>query len=213
MEATIAVLTGIGLAAACGFRVFVPLFLVSLSLNAGVDMPLGLDQALHVLLEDNLEWLGHPLVTTGLGIATLFEVGGFYVPWIDNALDVLATPAALAAGTFMSGAFMPELMGEGAVKWAAALIAGGGASGLVQAGTVLTRGASSAGTGGLGNPLVATIELVGAILTTVLAVLIPLLVIVLLIAALLLVTRLWSRRDGGGDGPGEGPMDTPAPGR
>ncbi|MEM1413132.1 MAG: DUF4126 domain-containing protein [Pseudomonadota bacterium] len=195
MEAFVAILTGVGLAAACGFRVFVPLFLVSLSLNTGVEMPFGLDTALRTLLNEEMQWLGDPLVTTGLGVATLVEVGGFYVPWVDNLLDALATPAAGAAGTFISGAFMPELLGDGYTKWAAALIAGGGASGLVQVSTVLARGASSASTGGLGNPLVATFELFSAVVTTILAVLIPLLVIALLIAVIFMLRKLFRDRD------------------
>ena len=92
MESIIAVLTGIGLAAACGFRVFVPLFLVSLSLNTGIDMPLGLDTVLRAQLGDELNWLGDPMVTTGLGVATLVEVGGFYIPWIDRPGSNRAVP-------------------------------------------------------------------------------------------------------------------------
>lgn len=195
METAVAALTGIGLAAACGFRVFVPLFLVSLSLNSGVEMPLGMDTAMKSLIGDDMAWLGNPLVTTGLGIATLVEIGGFYVPWLDNLLDALATPSAIAAGTFLSGAFMPEVLGDGGLKWAAALIAGGGSSGLVQAGTVLTRGASSASTGGLGNPLVATLELISSVLTTVFAVLIPVVVIALLVGAVFMIRKMLRRRE------------------
>ncbi len=195
METAVAALTGIGLAAACGFRVFVPLFLVSLSLNSGVDMPLGLDTAIRSLIGDDMAWLGNPLVTTGLGVATLAEIGGFYVPWLDNLLDALATPSAIAAGTFLSGAFMPEALGDGGLKWAAALIAGGGSSGLVQAGTVLTRGASSATTGGLGNPLVATVELVSSVLTTIFAVLMPIIIVALLVGAVIMVRKMLGRRD------------------
>jgi hypothetical protein len=195
METIVAALTGIGLAAACGFRVFVPMFLVSLSVNSGVEMPLGLDTAMNTLLGDDMAWLGNPLVTTGLGVATLVEVGGFYVPWLDNLLDALATPSAIAAGTFLSGAFMPEMLGDGGVKWAAALIAGGGSSGLVQAGTVLTRGASTATTGGLGNPLVATIELIGSVLTTIFAVLLPIVIIALLIGAVFMIRKMLHRRE------------------
>ena len=136
-----------------------------------------------------------PLVTTALGVATAVEVGGFYIPWLDNLLDTIATPAAIAAGTFLSGALMPEMMGDGALKWAAALIAGGGTSGLVQGATVLTRGASSATTGGLGNPLVATLELGTSIITTVLAVLIPLLVILIVVLVVFLACRMRRRRD------------------
>lgn len=195
MDGLVAVITGVGLAASCGFRVFVPLFLVSLSMNTGVEMPMGLGTAMQSLMGEDMAWLGQPLVTTGFGIAMLVEIGGFYVPWLDNVLDTLATPAALAAGTFLSGAVMPELLGDGAMKWTAALIAGGGTSGLVQATTVLTRGTSSATTAGLGNPLVATLELIGSVVTTFLAVLIPLLVIALLVLITWFARRLFTDRD------------------
>lgn len=182
MDFLIAILTGVGLAAACGFRVFVPLFLVSLAMNTGVDMPLGLDSTMQSLMGEDMQWLGQPLVTTGLGVATLVEVGGFYIPWVDNLLDVVAAPLAVGAGTFMSAALMPELLGDGPMKWATALIAGGGASGTVQLTTALARGASTATTAGLANPLVATVELISSVLTTLFAVLIPLLVIAVLMA-------------------------------
>ena len=191
MDVLIAILTGVGLAAACGFRVFVPLFLVSLSMNAGVDMPLGLDSTVQTLMGEDMAWLGQPLVTTGLGVATLVEVGGFYIPWVDNLLDVLAAPLAVGAGTFMSAALMPELFGDGAMKWAIALMAGGGSSGVVQFGTALARGTSTATTAGLANPLVATFELISSILTTLFAVLIPLLVIAVLIGVVFFLRKVF----------------------
>ncbi len=195
MDIFIALLTGIGLAAACGFRVFVPLFLVSLCLNSGVEMPFGLDTVLQALVGDDMAWLGQPMVTVGLGVAMVVEIGGFYVPWVDNLLDTIASPAAIVAGTMLSGALMPEVFGDGAMKWAAAIIAGGGSSGLVQATTVLARGTSSATTGGFGNPLVATLELFASVLTTVFAVLIPILVIGLLVAVVLFGLKLFGRRN------------------
>ena len=210
MDVLIAILTGVGLAAACGFRVFVPLFLVSLSMNAGVDMPLGLDSTVQTLMGEDMAWLGQPLVTTGLGVATLVEVGGFYIPWVDNLLDVLAAPLAVGAGTFMSAALMPELFGDGAMKWAIALMAGGGSSGVVQFGTALARGTSTATTAGLANPLVATFELISSILTTLFAVLIPLLVIAVLAGvAYFLWSVFWNDPK---DGDGEDPDSTLQPG-
>jgi hypothetical protein len=210
MDVLIAILTGIGLAAACGFRVFVPLFLVSLAMNAGVDMPLGLDSAVQTLMGDDMAWLGQPAVTTGLGVATVVEVGGFYIPWVDNLLDVLAAPLAVSAGTFMSGAMMPELFGDGAMKWAIALMAGGGSSGVVQFGTALARGTSTATTAGLANPLVATFELISSILTTLFAVLIPILVIAVLVGVVLFLRKIF--RDDPDDGDGEDSDSTLQPG-
>ena len=51
--------------------------------------------------------------------------------------------------------------------------AGGGAAASVQGLTLLARGASLVSTGGLANPIVATAELGGSILTSALAVFIP----------------------------------------
>ena len=210
MDVLIAILTGVGLAAACGFRVFVPLFLVSLSMNAGVDMPLGLDNTVQSLMGEDMAWMGRPLVTTALGVATVVEVGGFYIPWVDNLLDVLAAPLAVGAGTFLSGALMPEMFGDGAMKWALALMAGGGSSGVVQFGTALARGTSTATTAGLANPLVATFELISSILTTLFAVLIPLLVIAVLAGVAFFLWKVF--RDDPEAGDGEDPDSTLQPG-
>ncbi len=91
----------------------------------------------------------------------------------------IATPAALVAGTFLSGAMLPELMGDGSFKWIAAAIIGGGTTGVDQGSSVIIRGASTTTTGGAGNPVVSTVELVGSILVTILAILIPVLAAVL----------------------------------
>lgn len=188
-----AVFTGIGLAAASGFRVFVPLFLVSLAANTGIDLPMIPDETLQGMLGSGFSWLGNDLVTVALGIATAVEVGGFYIPWLDNLLDTVASPAAVLAGILMSGAVMPETFGDGALKWLVAIVAGGGTAGLVQSASVITRGTSSATTGGLGNPLVSTMELAGSVITTFLAIIAPLIVILLVIVLFVLAFRAISR--------------------
>jgi hypothetical protein len=107
-----------------------------------------------------------------LGVATFFEIGGYYIPWVDNMLDAVATPAAVIAGTFVTASVLPEL--PPFLKWSIATIAGGGTAGVIQGVSVLTRAASAATTGGLGNPAVSTVETGGSILLSVLAVLLPL---------------------------------------
>ena len=99
----------------------------------------------------------------------------------------------------MSGALMPEMFGDGAMKWAMALMAGGGSSGVVQFGTALARGTSTATTAGLANPLVATIELISSILTTLFAVLIPLLVIAVMVGAVLFLVKVFRDDSGKND--------------
>lgn len=190
-----AIFAGVGLAAACGFRVFVPLFIASLAANTGVDAITGInfDQLLGV----NFEWLGSTPVTIVLGVATAVEVAAYYIPWVDNALDTVSTPLAIIAGTFITGAMMPDLFGDGSMKWIFSTIAGGGSAALVQGTTVVTRGASTATTGGAGNPIISTAELGGAAVTAGLAVLIPILaailVVCILVYGLSLLIKRWRR--------------------
>jgi hypothetical protein len=197
MNELIAVFAGVGLAAACGFRVFVPLFITSLAANTGLEAMGGFNMA-EVLQSGDMEWLGSTPITIALGVATALEIGSYYIPWLDNALDSIATPAAVVAGTFVSGAMMPEFMGDEAFKWIVAAIMGGGTAGVVQGASVITRGASTATTGGIGNPAVSTAELGGSVLTAGLAVMIPIvaaiLVVVMLFFFIRTIFRYFSRR-------------------
>lgn len=188
MNELMAVCAGIGLAAACGFRVFVPLFAASLAANMGVEPELMGTFDLEAVLGEH-HWLGSTPVTIMLGVATALEIGSYYVPWIDNALDTVATPMAVGAGTLITGTMLPEFMGDGSLKWVAATIAGGGTAGVVQGASVITRGTSTATTGGVGNPAVSTAELGGSVVTAGLALFIPILAGVLVLVLLFFVIR------------------------
>lgn len=172
MNEFLAIFAGIGLAAACGFRVFLPLFLASVAVRAGIDGVGGFEFA--ALLGDELAWIGSTPAILTLGVATVVEIGAYYLPWIDNALDTIATPVAVIAGTLVAFAVFPGVGDGGVVDWALAALAGGGTAGLIQGSSVMLRGASSATTVGLGNFAVATLELLGAMLASVLAFLLPL---------------------------------------
>ncbi len=152
---------GLGLAAACGFRVFVPC--LALGLAARADW---------VSLGPGFAWLeGTPALIT-LAVATVLEVGAYFVPWLDHLLDGAASPAAVLAGIVVTAATF-----QGAsplLTWSLAAIAGGGLAGAVQGGSIVARGASTLLTGGLGNPLVASGELVGAIGLSLMALVVPL---------------------------------------
>lgn len=182
MDELLVLFVGISLAAACGFRVFVPLFIASLAANGNVE--LFADADLIGMLGSEYQWLGSTPVTVALGIATMLEIGSYYIPWLDNALDAIATPAAIIAGTFITSVAMPEMMGDGFFKWLVAVIAGGGSAGLVQGASVLLRGASTATTAGIGNPAVSTAELGGSLLVSILAILLPALTMILVMALL-----------------------------
>jgi hypothetical protein len=176
METLLAISLGIGLSAACGFRVFVPLLVMSVASFSG-----------HLTLAPGFQWIGtYPALIT-FSVATVVEIGGYYIPWVDHLLDTMATPAAIVAGTVITAAMVSNT--SPMLKWTLAAIAGGGAAGLVQGTTVLARGVSTATTGGLGNPFFATIELGGALFTSILALLVPLLAVGLIAVFLFVIGR------------------------
>jgi hypothetical protein len=160
METLFAICVGIGLSAACGFRIFVPMLGLSIASMSG-----------QLELASGFEWIGTPLAVTAFTVATILEIAAYYIPWLDNLMDSMTTPAAIVAGTIMTGSMTGEMAPF--LKWSIALIAGGGTAGVVQAGSVIIRGASSATTGGLGNPIVSTGELAGSATVTFLAIFIP----------------------------------------
>ena len=175
----IAILTsialGVCLAAAWGFRVFAPLFVLSGAGIAGFYTP-----------ADELAWMSSWTAVALFGSATVIEVVAYYVPWADNLLDTIASPAAVIAGVIASASVLGEL--PPAMQWTLAAVAGGGAAGLIQATTVFVRGTSSATTGGLGNFAVSTAENMFAVATPVFALLAPLIVFALLT---LTVASIW----------------------
>jgi Domain of unknown function (DUF4126) len=126
-----------------------------------------------------------------LGVAAFVEVLAYYVPGVDNLLDTLATPAALVAGTVVSAAVMTDV--PPMVKWTAAVIAGGGVAGLTQGATAMLRAKSTVLTGGIGNAVISTAELGGALLVTLLALAAPLAALGVVILFLWLAIRLLRR--------------------
>src|SRR5215813_5447437 len=179
-DLALSIVLGIALAAATGFRVFLPMLIVSGAANTG-----------HLQLDNSFAWLGTPTALTMLGVAAFAEVLAYYVPVIDNLLDTLATPAALVAGTVVSAAVMTDV--PPMVKWTAAVIAGGGIAGLTQGVTGMLRAHSTVLTGGLGNSVIATAELGGALLISFLALAAPAAAIALVILFLWLSIRLFHR--------------------
>jgi len=176
METFLSIIVGIGLAAACGFRVFVPLLILNLAALSG-----------YFVLPEGFSWLGSTYATLAFAIATLLEITGYYIPWIDNVLDTIAAPAAVIAGTITTAAFATNL--PPFLKWTAALIAGGGTAGLIQASTVTLRAKTSLATGGGGNPLFSTFELGVSVFIALLAIFIPVLCLVLIALFFLWVLR------------------------
>ena len=177
LDTLLGLAAGLGLAAACGFRVFVPLLIAGVAARLGWIAP-------------DLDWVATTPALVGLGAATALEIGGYYIPWIDNLLDAVASPAATLAGVLMVATFVVGV--DPFIRWTLAIVAGGGAALTVQAATVVTRAASTGTTGGLANPLVATVENALAVLLAALAVLLPFLVA--LAFALTVALAVWQLR-------------------
>ncbi len=176
---------GLGLSAACGFRVFVPLLILSIAAHAGM-----------VNLGQSMAWIGSNAAMIAFGCAALLEIIAYKVPWLDHALDTIASPAAVIAGTIVAASQMGAIGADPLLQWGAALIAGGGAAGLVQATSVTTRAASTVGTAGLLNPFISAGQSVMSIIVSVMAVLAPIVALIVLAVFLGLVALVLVRLRG-----------------
>lgn len=180
LDLAVSIALGIGLAAATGLRLFLPMLVVSAAAYTG-----------HLPLSDNFAWLATLPALILLSVAALVEILAYYIPGLDNLLDTLATPAAFIAGTIISAAVITDL--PPMVKWAAAIIAGGGIAGLTQATTAVLRAKSTVLTATLGNPVIATAEFGGSLLVSLMALVAPLFTL-LIIALLLWLAIRWLRQ-------------------
>jgi hypothetical protein len=171
MEGVVGIFAGFGLAAACGLRVFLPLLIMSVAANSG-----------YLELTPGYEWIASEVAVTTLALATVIEIGAYYVPWLDNLLDTVALPASFIAGTLAMSPAVAEW--HPFLAWTIAIVAGGGVATAVQGGTMLVRGGSSLSTGGLANPIVSTVEAGAGGILSVMAILVPILAVVVAVVAL-----------------------------
>ena len=167
---------GLGLAAATGFRIFVPLLIAGIAARADF-----------IPLNDSFAWLVSTPALITLGAAAVFETLAYYIPGVDHVLDLIAGPAAVVAGVIASASVMTDI--SPAAMWPLAIIAGGGAAGLTKGGSALIRAKTGIATAGLGNPVVSTAETAGATVLSIVAILLPLLALVAVVAVL-----SWSAR-------------------
>ncbi|UJH66947.1 DUF4126 domain-containing protein [Allomuricauda sp. SCSIO 65647] len=144
-ETIISIFLGIGLAASTGFRVFLPLFVLSLAAHFGLWE-----------LNDNWAWIGSLAAVITLGVATLVEIFAYFIPWVDNLLDSVAIPLAAIAGTAVMVSTVANL--DPVITWSLAIIAGGGTATAIKGANAAGRLTSTATTGGVANPLVSTVE-------------------------------------------------------
>lgn len=157
---------GIGLAAATGFRVFLPFLIAGLAARSGM-LPLA----------DGFEFLANTGVLIALGTASAVEMAAYFIPGIDHVLDLLGAPVAIIAGVIASASVMIDLPPE--VVWPVAILGGGGMAAATKITSALVRAKGGLATAGLANPLVSAIESAGALVVTIAAIVIPLFCLVL----------------------------------
>jgi len=179
-ETIISIFLGVGLAASVGFRVFLPLFALSLASYFGVWE-----------LNESWQWIGSIAALITLGVATLAEIFAYFIPWVDNLLDSIAIPLAAIAGTAVMVSTVANL--DPVVTWSLAIIAGGGTATAIKGAGASTRLASTVTTGGVANPLVSTVETGTAVVVTAASIFAPIFAAFLVIVILVFVFMIYRR--------------------
>ncbi|MEZ4811359.1 MAG: DUF4126 domain-containing protein [Allomuricauda sp.] len=179
-DTIISIFLGIGLAASVGFRVFLPLFALSMAGYLGVWE-----------LNESWQWIGSLTALITFGVATVVEIFAYFIPWIDNALDTLAIPLAAIAGTAVMVSTVANL--DPVVTWSLAIIAGGGTATAIKGANATGRLASTATTGGMANPVVSTLETGTAVAVSTASILVPPLAAILVIIILIIIFRIYRK--------------------
>ena len=182
-ETIISICLGVGLAASVGFRVFLPLFALSLASYFGVWE-----------LNESWEWIGSTAALITLGAATIVEIFGYYIPFIDNLLDSIAVPLAAIAGTAVMVSTVADL--SPVITWALAIIAGGGTAAAISGTSSATRLTSTATTAGLANPVVSTVETGTSLIMSIFSIFLPVVGFILVLIVLYIIFRLYKKIKG-----------------
>lgn len=180
VETIISICLGIGLSASVGFRVFLPLFALSLASYFDVWQ-----------LNESWQWIGSTATLITLGVATLVEVFAYFIPYIDNLLDSIAVPLAALAGTAIMLSTVADL--SPVITWSLAIIAGGGTAATVAGTSTITRLASTATTGGLGNPIVSVLETGTSVVMSLISIFLPILAAILVVFILFVIFKLYKK--------------------
>jgi uncharacterized protein DUF4126 len=181
VNAALSIATGLALAAAAGFRAFVPLLAAGLAIHYG-----------YVEAAPGFAWLGEPIVLIALGVATVTEIAAYYVPGVDHVLDIIAAPVAIAAGIAAAAGVMVGLPDW--ARWLTAIGAGGIVTTAGHALNAVGRAKTGIASGGFGNPVYSTGELAGSLLLSVLALLLPVIAVVAITVIAVIAVQRWRRR-------------------
>lgn len=177
-ETIISIFLGIGLAASVGFRVFLPLFALSLAGYYNI-----------IPLNESWTWVASSTALITLGVATILEIFAYYIPWFDNLLDTIAVPLAAIAGTAVMVSTIADL--SPVITWALAIIAGGGTATAIKGTTASARLTSTTTTAGVANPLISTVETGTSVMMSAFSIFLPIVAIVLVVLIFLGMRKLY----------------------
>ena len=176
------ILSGFGLSSAAGLNAYIPLLMLGVAGRLGyADL-----NAPYDLLSSNV----------GIGVLAVLlaiEMLADKVPGVDHVNDVINTVVRPAAG----GVLFLSSSGAGTLNPAFAALLGILTAGGIHVTKASARPLVTATTGGLGNPIVSTIEDVLSFVATILAIFAPFLVgifLILLVVAFVLRRRRWRAR-------------------
>ncbi|HEY8572835.1 DUF4126 domain-containing protein [Phenylobacterium sp.] len=163
-------LLGLGLAASAGLKTFVPLLVMAVAARFGL---FGFE------LAGPFAWLASSGALVALSLATAAELAADKIPFVDHLLSLVGVIARPAAGALAAAAAFSHA--DPAIAALAGLVIGAPTALAVHSAQATTRVASTASTGGLGNPIISLVEDVAAFASALLALAAPLLVPLLLL--------------------------------
>lgn len=176
MELVFNIFIGIGLAATCGFRVFVPLLVMGMANMIG-----------YLDLSPGFAWIGSCPALVMFGIATVVEIAAYFIPYVDNLLKTISIPISAIAGIVVTAAVVTDI--SPVLRWPLAIIAGGGAASVTSLISNGAHGTSTIFSGGIANPVVSAGETLVSVVMSVLAILFPLIAVALLVVILMVIFR------------------------
>ena len=172
---------GLALAATCGLRAFLPLFVVSVLSHFG-----------HIELSEGFEWMSSRLAVVGLGVAVLLEVLADKIPVVDHVLDTVAVVVKPVAAMIAAASVMTEL--DPMLSTVVGLVLGGTMAQGVHLVKAKLRLLSSALTATVANPFLSIIEDLLALVATIMAFLLPVLLFCAAVGVSTWGLRTWVKR-------------------
>lgn len=173
---------GLGLAAACGFRAFLPLLLLSAAVHfdlAGLSV------------NQSFAWIGSTNALIALSIAAAVELLADVIPYVDNLVSLIGNVTGPVAGAVAAGSVFTSA--DPSTAAIAGIIVGAPTALAFSATQTGVRAVSTATTGGIANPFISVIESTLTFFMALLAILLPILIPIALAALLYVAWRLMRR--------------------